>query len=449
MDQQVFDVIIIGAGIAGLAAGAHLQQAGYHVLILEAQGRVGGRILTDYSLESPLDLGASWIHGSKRNPIAALAAKFNIKTVPSNTESLSHHRYDSLFLYDWNGKRVEGKELQQMKKRLEELEIFIKDAQLIFDKDVSYYSVIKKFISFHHFTERELKIFKYAVKAAVEYEFAEDMAKLSFNAFGKDEPFPPPDVLFPQGYSQIPQKLAENLPIKLNQIVQKIIYNEDGVKVLTNQGHFQARTALITIPLGVLKKTATELFNPGLPRWKQQAIRRLQVGLLNKVYLKFDQPFWDLNSEVIGFIPTAKLSWIEFINYYPYLKQPILLAFNAGSRARAMQEWPPEKMIDSIMQVMRTVYGDKAIPPTTYVMTDWEHQPFAQGSYSYLPVGASENDCDKLAEPVLEKLFFAGEATNYKMIGTVHGAYLSGLHTAKLIEKALKSSGEYFGKDSH
>lgn len=99
-----FDVIIIGAGISGLAAATALLQTNRNIVILEAQNRVGGRILTDRSLGVPLDLGASWIHGSKRNPISTLAAKFDIKTLPSNTESLSPKRYDSLYLHDCGGR---------------------------------------------------------------------------------------------------------------------------------------------------------------------------------------------------------------------------------------------------------------------------------------------------------------------------------------------------------
>lgn len=431
------DVIIVGAGIAGLAAANQLHQAGKTVLVLEAQDRPGGRICTDRSLGVALDMGASWIHGVKYNPIANLANKYGIKTLQSNTESLSLKRYESLSLYDWTGKPVEAKEIKQLKKQLANLELFIQDAQMMIEKDISYRSIVKKFLSMHRFTERELKIFKYAVSAAIEYEYAEDAAKLSLLEFGKDEPFAGPEVILPDGYDQIIMRLANNLPIQFNQVVKRICYDEKGVEVFTEKEHFKSRVVIITIPLGILK-TTPELFMPALPRWKQQAIRRLQMGILNKVYLQFEKPFWDLSSDVIGYIPNTKLSWIEFINYYKYIQKPILMAFNAGSRARQMEQWPAEKIIDSIMQVMKTIYGKDIPEPTGHLITAWDSHPFAKGSYSYLPVGVTGNECDKLAEPVLKRLFFAGEATNYKRLSTVHGAYLSGIEAANKIKNQLK-----------
>lgn len=434
-----FDAIIIGAGIAGLAAAETLHAAGGNILLIEARDYVGGRIYTENSWGIPLDLGASWIHGIRRNPITTMANKFGVQTLVSNIGSLSLKRYDTLSLYDWTGKKVSVTEIRRLRHQLEEFELFIRDAQLVTEKDVSCHSMIKKFIQMHRFSEREIKLFRYAVSAAIEYEYAEDASKLSFLEFGKEEPFSGPDVIFLQGYGQIPAQLAKGLPILLNTTVKKIIYDEDGVEIITNTESFRAGTAIIALPLGVLK-SETQLFAPILPRWKQQAIRRLQMGLLNKVYLKFEKPFWDIDSEVIGYIPATKLSWIEFINFYKYLQQPIIMAFNAGSRARQMEQWPKEKIIESIMQVFKTIYGEQILQPEDCLVTNWENDPFARGSYSYIPVGVTEEECQKLAEPILNRLFFAGEATNAKMLGTVHGAYLSGIKAAKLVSDLWKKS---------
>lgn len=431
-----FDAIIIGAGMAGLGAARELQKAGRHFLVLEARDRVGGRIWTDRSWGLPLDLGASWIHGVKQNPVTQLANDFKIKILPTNTENLTLTRYDSLSLYDWEGKKLNKSEILRLKRRLEDLEIFVKNAQDNLDRDVSYQSLIKKFINLQHFEERELRIFKYAVSAAVEYEYAEDASKLSLLEFGRDEPFPGHEVVFPEGYDQIPVSLAKDLPISLNQEVKKIFYHRQPVEVVTQLGTYKTRCVIVTLPLGVLK-AEPKLFYPILPRPKEKAIRRLRMGLLNKVYLRFERPFWDIDSEVIGYIPTAKLSWIEFINYYKYIQQPILAAFNAGSRAREISTWPKEKVIESIMQVLKHIYGKEIPEPTASIITDWDNDPYARGSYSYIPLGVKGKECVILAEPISDCIFFAGEATDDKTLSTVHGAYLSGIKAAKLVNSVL------------
>jgi monoamine oxidase len=430
--NQIYDVIIIGASIAGLAAAQTLQAAGYRVLVLEARDRAGGRIWTDHSWKIPLDLGASWIHGVKRNPVAALAEKYHIKTVPSNTESFSFKRYESMSLYDWEGKKIVRGELIGIKHHLQDLETYVKNAQDNLDKDVSYQSIVKKFITMKKIKDRELKIFKYAVSATVEYEYAEDVAHLSLLEFAKDEPFAGRTELFPQGYAQITEKMREGILVLFKAVVKKIAYTSEGVRVQANNKYFRAKRALITLPLGVLK-AAPKLFYPNLPREKLQAIRRMRMAVLNKVYLRFPKVFWDKTSEVIGYIPTSKLSWIEFINFDYYLQQPILMALNAGLRARQFEQWSEQQIIDSIMQVLQTIYGKEIPQPEACLITRWDNDPFARGSYSYLPIGVTGEECDKLGAPIQNTLFFAGEATNYKMMGTVHGAYVSGIKAAKLI----------------
>lgn len=434
--SQHYDVIIIGAGISGLAAARELQQRGYQVLILEARNRIGGRIWTDRSFGFPLDMGASWIHGINGNPLTALVADYHIPLLATNTENLSIKRYDTLSLYDDAGKPLTVEQKQRLARRLKKLEKFVYCEQNKITQDISYQAAVDRFIAKKRFTPFELQTFKYAVSVAVEYEYAVDSDKLSLLEFGKDKPFPGYEALIPIGFDQIPQNLAQSLPIECQQIVKQIYHGNSGVTITTDKEIFHSQCTIITLPVGVLKTKAVT-FTPELPLAKQRAIQRLQMGVLNKVYLRFSSIFWDKESDIIGTISATAKPWIEFINFYRFIQQPILMAFVAGSYAQQIEKWPPQNVIAGVMRVLRNIYGDDIPDPEGYLMTAWNQDPFAQGSYSYLPVGVAGSECDALAEPVNNRLFFAGEATNYETLSTTHGAYMSGKRAAELAIRLL------------
>jgi monoamine oxidase len=156
------------------------------------------------------------------------------------------------------------------------------------------------------------------------------------------------------------------------------------------------------------------------------------MGLVNKVFLHFDKPFWPKNQQVIFFAwPDAP--WPECYNLEPVIGQPILMAIKSGERARRDESKPDAEIVAALKMQLVQVFGAKVPEPLSSRITRWGNDPYSFGSYSFTKVGAISNDYEDLSLPVGEKLFFAGEATSRKHPATVAGAYLSGIREGRRI----------------
>jgi monoamine oxidase len=263
--------------------------------------------------------------------------------------------------------------------------------------------------------------------------------ELSLFNFDEGAAFKGADHLFAGGYGQLIDKLvldgklASN--IILNQVVKSIDYSQSkGVKVITDKNIFSALAVLVTLPLGVLKANTVK-FTPALPQTKQNAIKKLGFGTLNKTYFQFPTCFWaeDDDSELYNFISSTKGHWSEWLNIHHYNQQPVLLGFNAGKYGKDSEALSDKVLIFDGMQTLQKTYGKTIPDPKGYLITRWNADPYAKGAYSFIGVGASTKDYNELAKPVTNKLFFAGEATSSQYAATVHGAFLSGEREAKNI----------------
>jgi monoamine oxidase len=263
-------------------------------------------------------------------------------------------------------------------------------------------------------------------------EYGADAKDLSLWEWDQDEEFGGEEVVFPNGYHQIVKGLAQGLDIRLNTMVNAIQYGDEGVEVQTSAGVFMAEKVVVTIPLGVLKQASIK-FEPPLPQSKQEAINRLGMGVLNKVYLKFPNIFWDADAEVFSYIGETLGEWSDWLSFTPMTGEPILMAFHGGDKGFDLEDLSDDEVIAGAMQTLRTMFGEDAPAPETYLITRWGRDKFSYGSYSHIPPFASGDDYDALFEPVDDVLFFAGEATSQKYPATVHGAYLSGVAAGELV----------------
>jgi monoamine oxidase len=435
------EILVIGAGMSGLAAARGLALRGLRVTVLEARDRLGGRTFTDRSRpDAPLDLGASWIHGADGNPLTELAAELGAKTAPTD--------YDDQTIYGPDGDELGDPEQEAIDARFEQLVAALcelaEERLAAGQPDLSLRDAIDQVLAagtLGALTEAQLRELEYSINTTVEHEEAADASDISlfhgFEDIGEDPGGEGEgvgvggDLLVASGYDTIVGGLAQGLTIRLSHVVKAIAIDDDGVVVTTDRGTFEADRVVVTVPLGVLKAGAVA-FTPPLPARKSAAIERLGFSVLTKVYLRFTEAFWD-DHQVLGYVAAQRGRWGETYNVQRIAGEAALLLFNAGSYGLAVEAKSDQDVVAEAMGVLRTIYGDDVPAPEAHLISRWGADPFARGSYSHVRPGASGDDFDALAEPVGDRLFFAGEATESGNWGTVHGAYLSGLREVERI----------------
>ncbi len=425
----MWDVIVVGAGVAGLAAAEMLGRAGRSVLLLEARNRIGGRIYTwrDSIFPIPVELGAEFVHG--RPPVTLQLLReggIGLIQVPET---------HGLFL---DG-RVRAIDLvQTLRPLLEQL-----PAPQAPD------------CAFSKFLEQTLSGEGMAATRALARIVAEsfeaaDPEQLSLQALAEDWRVRANEAAdYPQfrpigGYDRLVETLYRRLNLSqvrlhLQTVVTRVRWEPGRVEVHARQlGQprvFQARTLILTVPLPLLRGDQAPALHvdPPLPEPWRKALAQLEMGAAVRVNLCFREAFWETQAALraLAFIHAPDESFTTIWQPLP-LRVPVLLAWAGGPAARRLHGWPEEAVIQEALRTIERLYGVQ--DPGRYLVSaclcDWQRDPFAQGAYSYVrPGGLAARRV--LSQPVHDTIFLAGEATDPEEPATVAGALQSGYRAAR------------------
>lgn len=303
LKEEAQNIAVIGAGMSGLSAAQKLANAGRSVTVIEARDRIGGRIHTDWSLGPALDLGASWIHGVRGNPVTKLAESIEQELIETD---------ESYVVRDGEGGIMD-------------------------DNDVPDW--LENVVSVQH-------------NAGADLDQINQLAYLLPNGYGG------PDVKFRDGYEDIFQTLNGAYEVRLSTPVSRVALRDDGASIEFSDGREERFDAVVsTLPLGVMKEGAVA-FDPPLSEKKQQAVSRLGVGTLDKVYLLFEEAFWDADATWIATpengLPPGQFN--QWLNLHRYIGVPVIMAFNGGPPALDLAGLSDEAVVERALKTLDIAY---------------------------------------------------------------------------------------------
>ena len=430
-------VLVLGAGLAGLAAARTLTDRGIDVTVLEARDRIGGRCWT----RDGVDLGAHWIHGTEGNPLTNIARRLSLPIMFVGGDSSYSGGWEHLVLVGEGGRHLSQDEklstILFSDSVREELDSLRRQRLATNAGDISMRDALEEVLADKHVTDDERRAVEWHTTLMARDDCGADDPSLSLLWWDEGyEVYGYGDSVFVDGFGTLTDALAENLDVRLGQVIQRIEYGGShgaSVTVVTDKETFAADAAVVTLPLGVLKAGSVQ-FVPPLSPEKQHAIERLGMGDLAKVVLRYDTAFWPRDQYVYGYLcrpvqdrPTMVVSMTKTHDI------PALVLQAGGSLARDIETMPMAECESWALSVVRDIFGDATPEPRSVERTQWSVDPLSRGSYSYVAVGSNTEDIAALADPVNDVLYFAGEAAYRHHWAGAHGAYASGVREAARI----------------
>ena len=403
------DIIVIGAGAAGISAARHLVDAGRSVIVLEARDRVGGRAwTTETALGLAWDAGAQWLHNAARNPFVTLAQEAGRALVYSDFEDmriasdLQNAGFDDL----WRG-------FTGLYRRIDRADRMGRSDHVLADLNID-------------------DPWQQAARRLTALSMGGDPDEITVAEANNQESGD--DLLVEGGFGRLVADLAHGLPVRLNTRVRQIdLRAPDHVLVSGSFGSLKSRAVLVTAPASVLATGAIEMA-PGWPAWKRAAWQALPSGDVLKLGLRLRARPLDAPEYAID-LSALDAGQGALIHLHP--QAPLATLLIAGAYARDLLQAGPAAIAQAGRTALAQALGAGAAGQVTDVAWhDWVSDPLSLGAYSRARPGAEDARIDAMA-PVQDRVFFAGEAAPGPMATTVGGAWLSGQQAARAVAQML------------
>ncbi len=409
---MTYDLAIVGAGAAGLAAAVTARELGLNTVVVEASHRIGGRGYTEmFAPGIAFDLGCHWLHSATINPFVPIADRFGFRyrkgTYPRG-----------LFVNGRWATENERAELDAFLERSHDAVVAAAEqGKPLSQADVTDRESVWTPV-FDHFTTLGTSVDPDQVGV-------EDTA--SYNDTGENWPLK-------DGFGALIAQFGADVDVTLNCAVRRIDWSGGEIGLETAKGRIAARRALVTVSTGILGAGDIR-FDPALPDWKEEAIAALPLGTHNRVGILFDRDVFgpECPRGAVVMMPDSEVQAIA-LNAFG---ENYAVGYTGGRHAVWLERAGQRAAIDFTLERLVHVFGSSVRPRVKRtIVTAWHGDPWAKGSYSAALPGQGHQRIE-LARPIDNRLFFAGEATSSEFMATAHGAYLSGIAAVRAIAATM------------
>ncbi len=434
---EFHDVVVIGAGMAGLSAARYLSDVGHDVVVVEGRERLGGRLHTVQLGDASVDLGGAWIHGPIGNPLTPVAEAAG---VVGSQSSWIENPATSMAV------TVNGERLDTV--------AFARGAQHFragFDTVVGPNAGVATIgdlvrggaINSTALTGAELAGFDWAARLGMQCIEASDIDQISVAGTPLDER-PDGNVLLSDGgYVRLVDEVARGLDVRTGWVVEAVSARDgsarDGRWLVSGVADGEpvsvsARAVVVTVPVAVLQRGSVA-FDPPLGAEVVDRLGRFGVGRAEKIAVRFAQSPWDATLQTLSIVGADDTDPMCSWNFLP--TAPIAVSYAAGSRADAMNTLPDDEVLSLALDRLTTVFGP--LPEVVdWVRTNWAIDAFSAGAYTFSACAQAGDDRVAMREAVAPGLWFAG-AAYADHYATADGAFSSGRECAERVSRYLSA----------